>query len=266
MRVNVLLFVAGAWLLQQQAELPSWTAALPLLVVAAGALAAQRRRTSNAKIATRVLAGLLCCGLGFFWAALLAQQRLADTLPPALEGHDVVVTGVIAGLPHVGEHSVRFRFDVESAGKGAPIPHVLSLSWWAARAGKHGRAALPTVHAGERWRLTVRLRRPHGYANPHGFDYEAWLLERGIRATGYVRDDPHNHRLAAFVPRLRYRIARIREAIRARIARALPGAPYAGVLEALAIGDQRAIPHGARQMKPEPVLLQKPACLLGLAI
>src|SRR6185295_10649134 len=41
--------------------------------------------------------------------------------------------------------------------------------------------------AGERWRFTVRLRRPHGNLNPHGFDYEGWLLERGIGATGYVR-------------------------------------------------------------------------------
>jgi competence protein ComEC len=247
MRVNVLLFVAGAWLLQQQAELPSWMAALPLLAVAAGVLAARHRRTPHAKIAARVLAGILCCGLGFLWAALLAQQRLADALPADLEGRDVVVTGVIAGLPHTGEHSVRFRFNVESAANGASIPRVLALSWWAARASEHDHAALPVVHAGERWRLKVRLRRPHGFANPHGFDYEAWLLERGIRATGYVRDDPHNHRLAAFVPRLQYRIARVREAIRARIARALPDAPYAGVLEALAIGDQRAIPQAQWQ-------------------
>ena len=28
---------------------------------------------------------------------------------------------------------------------------------------------------------------PHGNVNPNGFDYEAWLLERGIGATGYVR-------------------------------------------------------------------------------
>ena len=36
------------------------------------------------------------------------------------------------------------------------------------------------VHPGERWAFTVRLRRPHGLVNPHGFDYEAWLLERGL--------------------------------------------------------------------------------------
>src|SRR4029453_5023177 len=43
------------------------------------------------------------------------------------------------------------------------------------------------VPPGERWQFPVRLRRPHGNLNPNGFDYEAWLLERGIGATGYVR-------------------------------------------------------------------------------
>jgi competence protein ComEC len=33
----------------------------------------------------------------------------------------------------------------------------------------------------------VRLQRPHGNADPQGFDYEAWLLGQGVRATGYVR-------------------------------------------------------------------------------
>ena len=35
----------------------------------------------------------------------------------------------------------------------------------------------------------MRLRRPHGNANPHGFDYELQLFEQGVRATGYVRAD-----------------------------------------------------------------------------
>ena len=51
--------------------------------------------------------------------------------------------------------------------------------------------------------MTVRLQRPHGNANPYGFDYEVWLLEQGLRATGYVRPDqygiPPNRRLDAFV-------------------------------------------------------------------
>src|SRR5258705_7540094 len=97
---------------------------------------------------------------------------------------------------------------------------------------------LPELRAGERWQLTVRLRRPHGTLNSYGFDYEAWLLERDIRATGYVRVDSGNRRIAVLVPRPQYWIERVREAVRARIQTALADSPYAGVLTALAVGDQ----------------------------
>ena len=44
-----------------------------------------------------------------------------------------------------------------------------------------------TLRAGERWRLPVRLKLPHGTMNPDGFDVELWWWEQGIRATGSVR-------------------------------------------------------------------------------
>src|SRR4029077_1965613 len=94
----------------------------------------------------------------------------------------------------------------------ASVPAHIAVSWWGTpdRAGQ--RATLPELRAGERWQLKVRLRRPHGTLNPHGFDYEAWLLERDIRATGYVCADRGNRRLAASVPRPQYWIERVREA------------------------------------------------------
>ena len=90
--------------------------------------------------------------------------------------------------------------------------------------------------------MTVRLKRPHGNANPNGFDYEAWLLERNIRATGYVRPVPPQ-RLAEMVWWPDYVIERLRHAVRASFAEMLPAAqyPWAGILVALAVGDQRAI-------------------------
>ncbi len=41
-----------------------------------------------------------------------------------------------------------------------------------------------TVRPGERWRWTVRLQRPHGSRNPHGFDAELWWWQQGVQATG----------------------------------------------------------------------------------
>ena len=107
---------------------------------------------------------------------------------PELEGRDIAVVGVVASLPAIGERALRFEFEVESAPGGEKLPGKLLVSWYRASAWEEAPAVLASaVHPGERWLLTLRLRRPHGLVNPHGFDYEAWLLERGVGATGYVR-------------------------------------------------------------------------------
>jgi competence protein ComEC len=102
---------------------------------------------------------------------------------------------------------------------------------------------VPKIAAGERWRLVVRLKRPHGTVNPHGFDVEAWMLESGLRATGYVRSSDRNAMLDAFAGRGSDYVQGARERVRARIVAALGDAPYAGVIVALTIGEQRAIPE-----------------------
>lgn len=42
--------------------------------------------------------------------------------------------------------------------------------------------------AGTPLAITARLKRPRGFANPHTFDYEAWLWQQDISAVGYVTD------------------------------------------------------------------------------
>ena len=217
--------------------------------------------TIAAATASAIAAGLL----GFSYAAVRAQDRLADALPSAWEGRDLVVTGIVDDLPSPSSGGVRFVFAVTTTDTpGAIVPKRLSLAWFAPRpnesqagdavdaddahgnratasAGAYKNAVPADVHAGECWSFVVRLRRPHGNVNPDGFDLEAWLLEHGLRATGYVRESPANGRRCAFAGRLPDYVQRARESIRDRIARALPDAPYTGVLTALTIGDQRAI-------------------------
>jgi competence protein ComEC len=253
MRFAALGFTLGVWLLQHQPELPgaAWLAFVCALA-AIGAVGFSRR------LPPIVAAGATLIGfaaLGFIWAAALAQWRLSDRLDADLEGRDIPVSGVVAGLPQSFERGVRFEFDVESPGTG--VPRRIVLSSYGGFAPDDSQGVLP-VRAGERWLFTVRLRRPHGGANPHGFDYEAWLLERGIRATGYVRMASRRtgderaqvppERLAARVPRPRYWIEGLREAAREKIRGALPEHPYAGILIALAIGDQNAIDPGQWQL------------------
>ena len=189
MRFAALGFALGVCLLQKQPALPG--AAWLAMYFTLGAIAAIgfSRRVSPVIGAGATFIGF--AALGFAWAAALAHLRLSDRLDPTLEGRDIVVTGVVAGLPQAFERGVRFDFDVESPETG--VPRRIVLSSYGGFAPDDSGGVLP-VRAGERWRFAVRLRRPHGSANPHGFDYEAWLLERGIRATGYVRMPPRRDR------------------------------------------------------------------------
>jgi competence protein ComEC len=165
---------------------------------------------------------------------------MADRLAPELEGRDLSVVGVVSSLPALGERGVRFEFEVESA-EGARLPRKLLLSWYRSPFTEEAPALLAgSVHPGERWLLTVRLRRPHGLVNPHGFDYEAWLLERGIGATGYVRQRGEQ-RMLGFRHGILDSIEKTREAVRDRFIAELGAGPVAGILAALAVGDQRAI-------------------------
>jgi competence protein ComEC len=229
MTFALLAFAAGVVLLQQQAALPPAAWALALLPLAVAAWS------------HRGVLPLLLFAAGFFWAALCAEQRMGDWLDPALEGRDLQIVGVVSALPSHTERGVRFQLEVESSAAGERLPPRI-LVWWYRTALYEEQPALFTgaVHPGERWLLTVRLRRPHGQVNPNGFDYEAWLLERGIGATGYVRQRGEQRLLGARNSVLD-RIEQAREAVRERFHRTLGATPAAGILSALAIGDQRAI-------------------------
>jgi competence protein ComEC len=257
MRSAILGFVAGILWLQNQATLPSplllWTiagAALLAGLALRGLPSLMPRLMPHTAITILLLA---CCGLGFgfAWGGLAAQHALAEQLPAAAEGRDVTLIGTIDSLPHRSEQGVRFNFEVErvlpQAGVMAVVPIIpshLALSWYSGFAADADRTER-TVAPGERWQLTVRLQRPHGNANPYGFDYEVWLLEQNLRATGYVREDRDstlkNQRLDTFVWSFGHAVEACRSWLRERIMAALPGKPYAGVLVALVVGDQRGV-------------------------
>ena len=259
MRFSILAFVGGIVLLQMQPELPSVPnlLALAALALLLGALFRGRKIALPARLLT-----LLCCALlGGSWAAWRAEQRLADFLPEAWEVRDIELSGVVASLPQRFEQGERFVFAVEAVHTPeAIVPRNITLAWYRERAktdlaedsdaaqNERDEVSARTVHPGERWKFTVRLKRPHGSANAHGFDYEAWSLERSIRATGTVRARAETIRLTDFVWNPAYGVERLRDIIRQRFLDTLPDAPYLGVLIALAIGDQRAIPNAQWQV------------------
>ncbi|HVY08406.1 MAG TPA: DNA internalization-related competence protein ComEC/Rec2 [Burkholderiales bacterium] len=230
--------VGGAWLLQQQPVLPGWTGAVALVPLVLLRVVLLRHPGAAARVFGHVIAILAFAIAGFFWAAAVAQWKLADELPEAWEGRDVEVSGVIAEMVQPTERGVRFAFDVERTFvPNARVPSHISVMWYA-----NEKQTLPELRAGQRWRMTVRLHRPHGNSNPDGFDFEAWMLERGIRAVGYVRPEPAPAMTDPLVPRPGYLIERLRESVRSRLLDALGERPYAGVIVALAVGDQQSIP------------------------
>lgn len=246
MRGAVIGFVAGAALLQHQSALPPQYA---LLVLTAAALVLGLFARKNLHTVYKTGASTLCGAvLGFVWAAVIAQYYLAQELPKEWEGRDVVVIGTVDSLPNYFEQGVRFNFAVERVlpvdGETPIVPSKIALSWYSAFQADELQA-VGRVQPGERWQLTVRLRRPHGNANPHGFDYEVWLLEQNLRATGYVRPDQKsdikNQRLDEFVFGFGNTVQRSRGWLRDRIYDALPDKEYAGVIVALVIGDQRTV-------------------------
>ncbi|WP_440963200.1 DNA internalization-related competence protein ComEC/Rec2 [Massilia sp. GER05] len=238
MRSCILGFVTGVTYLQTSATLPTsgqlaTGAATALLVLACAGMI----RPPPARIIALAAAGLLS---GYAWAAFLAQATLSAELARRDEGRDVRVVGIVETLPYRFDQGVRFDFRVErTIDDPVRVPSHIALSWYQGRYGI--RQAVGDVQPGQRWQLTVRLQRPHGNANPGGFDYEAWLLEQGVRATGYVRADDGNRLLDAFVAGPGAVVERVRAALRARIQAALAGRTYAGVIVALVIGDQRGI-------------------------
>ena len=202
------------------------------------------------------------CGVLAVAAALWAgaahrgAARLEERLAPELEGVELAVEGVIDALPVVLERGRRFTLRVERCETVAPpggageadrcsLPPRLSLAWQAALPGRAdvptpGAAAMTALRAGDRWSLTVRLRRPHAPVNPGAFDRELRWVQEGIGAVGTVRA---GRLLDADAGGLSDRIERLRGVIRDGLYDAVSPARAreAGVLAALAIGDQAAI-------------------------
>lgn len=183
--------------------------------------------------------------LAFGSTAWRADARLAQRLAADLEGQDLLVTGVVVSLPQTGPAGTRFLFDVESAqrrGQPVNLPPRLALGWYTQY---QDEAWLDdpatTLRAGQRWRMPLRLKRPHGGLNPDGFDVELLWFEQGVGATGYVRVVKGWQPAQLLEERVAHPVDRLRQHLRDALQRQVADGRAAGVLAALAVGDQAAI-------------------------
>ena len=169
--------------------------------------------------------------LGIFWAAWRGGLAMDARLPRALEGSDFVVVGAVSGLPQARDDASSFTLRVEQAtleGKPVTLRGRISVSWY---------NDAPLVQPCTRWRLLLRLKRPRGLLNPGGADSERSALERGISATGYVREAPDNARLGG-VP---WCVDGVRDAIARGIMARVSDVHDAALLRAFSVGDTRGL-------------------------
>mgnify|MGYP000985172923 CR=1 FL=1 len=246
--------------LQQPVLWAGWIYAVALLVSLAvmGLLWRWQRRGGASHRAFALWLMVLACSAGFSQCGLRAGWLAQHQLDSSLEGRDVRVTGVVAAMPQRQEGGLRFPFEVESAtadGLAVTLPPRLLLGWYsdAGRIPHESAPDLavdsvspapvgPSVQAGERWQFTLRLKAPHGNLNPHGFDYELWLWEQGLQATGYVRASASDAAPVRLMPTYRHPVELARQIVRDTILVHLGrDAHAAGIVAALVTGDQAAI-------------------------
>ena len=211
------LFVAGVAVLENEPVLPDamWCASLPIAV-----------QLMIVKVRASPLLALVA---GYSWAAFVAHVQMGASLPAVVEGRDVEITGTVRGLPQADLRRSRFDFHVRDSPYAELAGARVRLSWYGVRA-----APAP----GSVWRLEVRLRRPRGWRNPGGSDYEGWLFANRIVATGYVKDGE----IVGLAPRASLaRIDAVRAGLALSIRSALDGYDSEGLVRALAIGDRSGV-------------------------
>ena len=205
-----LSLLLGAMLVTQLASLPSLLfCASILIVVITFALFLQSYQRTRLVLCSLVV-------IGFFLAATAANLRLQSNLPSSVEGKDLIVTGHVASLIQNKEFSRSFLFDVAQSSLEATAE---PLAWTGKIRLSVYRNSMP-IAAGEQWQFQVRLKRPNGFMNPAGFDYEKWLFSENIKATGYLRKSTVHKRIAE-APW--YSVSSLRESIDNKITSSVKG-------------------------------------------
>lgn len=175
---------------------------------------------------------LFLLALGFFWGVGHGHWQLAHRLPASWQDADLTVTGTFVGLPDHDPRRERALMAVESlqTPEGVPLQlpvRRIRVSWYGG----------PPLHSGERWQLRLRLKRPRGFVNPGGFDYQLWLMRQRVDATGYVRHAPDNRQLEPAGPRS---LSHWRERARDWLLKN-PSLEHPALLRALLVGDRSGL-------------------------
>ncbi|MDD2893602.1 MAG: DNA internalization-related competence protein ComEC/Rec2 [Halothiobacillaceae bacterium] len=186
------------------------------LLLAAGAWFFTARRAVFVVLAWLVLS--------MAWGGLAVHEVRSGWLPAALEVQKLTFEVRVLGLSEPGSRGTAFAAQVMSAPSGVEyFPKALRLHWY---------DEPPLLRPGEVWRVTARLKRPHGAVNGVGMDYEAWLFRQGVQATGSVSA---GERVAEPVA---WSVNALRWQVREHLMTLMAGEPSASLVLGLVLGDR----------------------------
>ena len=203
-----------------------WLAGLTLICVVVLAFLSRRFDVLSSR-AKNTQAWLMPAAValgGFVYASMCAHAVMAHRLQGApASGAEFEVNATIVDLPKRIERQTRLSLRLDASAELGGVRNV--------RVGFYGDTPL---RAGERWQMRVKLRRPHGEVNPGGFDFERAAAANQIDAVGYI---------VKLGPRLQaaHGIVALRERLSDQIAEALPESRERALLQALSVGDTRAL-------------------------
>jgi competence protein ComEC len=186
---------------------------------------------------------------GFVYTGWYIHTNVAELELQHREGISIHIVGVVVSMPVISDRRQRFDFNMQ----GIVVNDTLDKSLQPKRlfmldksfSGKvrlnwYQQKSIPKM--GQRWQFEVRLKKPNGSLNPGGFDYEKYLFQNRILATGYVRNSSFNRQLdkprTEFIP-----VAELRQRIAEKLDRLLADYPYKGLVKALSLGIKGDIDH-----------------------
>jgi competence protein ComEC len=145
----------------------------------------------SSPLQNRVLA-VLAVLLSAFYCQSWLSERLNSRLSDDFSGIVVSGYGEVIGCSEASLDVEKLILNIESlnpAEKTLPPIKRLALNFYRSsnnNSSENPHAILEKIPCGAMVEFTAKLRAPHGFINPFGFDYEAWQLSQGIDASGYL--------------------------------------------------------------------------------
>ena len=159
----------------------------------------QRQSLTASPFRSWVTAKALLMVLGLSWGCFWLQWQLEHRLPSSLDKSDVVLDLTVISARQA-EHWQRLDVSVtgfpqmatgvgfdQSKSRLANLRRLQLNFYFPRRTAHQTPSDRIEFRAGDRVRAEVRLKAVRGLSNGLPFDYEAWVLRKGIDARGYVR-------------------------------------------------------------------------------